>query len=352
MGDGIELSSKLNLDLGVRYDRMMVKGHNNYGVENPNSAAGGVDGDPLTLYDNYYFIKGADIPYNTTLNTFSYSAGINYQLNSSSSVYARFSSGRKSPDMQFYFDNYNTVGLSPEVKAQKITQWEAGYKFKTKTVTGSIIPFYSELGNIPVSSIGQDTNGKSYFTPVVYNTLRTIGVEAESNFFITKHFDVRVGLTLQSAKAVTWQSWVMGQNGKADDQLTNNNGNTAENVPKIISFVIPTYTFNKGYVFAAWKYLGKRAANMSNAFYLPGFSEFNFGAGFNVTKRVGLTANINNLFNTLGIMNWSATTEGSLVDAFSHNSFTPERRKASPNSIYSVLPIQPRAYYLAVTYKF
>jgi len=144
----------------------------------------------------------------------------------------------------------------------------------------------------------------------------------------------------------------MGENGKQDDMLVNNNGNTAENVPTLMFSVVPTYSFKKGYVFIAGKYMGKRAANMSNAFDLPGFFETNFGAGFNVTSKLSLTANINNLFNTFGVMNWSATTENSLIDGFSHASFTPEKRAANPNSIYSVLAIQPRAYFVSVTYRF
>ncbi len=328
VADGIELSPKLNLDLGVRYDRIMVKGSNNIGVENPNSADGGIDGNPLTLYDNYYFVKGTDIPYNTTLNTLSYSAGINYQIDNANAVYARFSSGRKSPDMQFYFDNYNTSVASPEARAQKITQIEVGYKFKGKAITGSVIPFYSNLSNIPVSSIAQDTNGIAYFTPVVFNAIRTIGLESEANISIVKHFDVRATLTVQSAKATTWQSWVTGNNGKDDDILVNNNGNTAENIPTVMSTIMPTYSFNKGYLFAAWKYMGKRAANMANVFSLPGFSEFNVGAGYNLTKKISLSANINNLFNTFGIMNWSPSTQGSIIDGFAHNNFTAGKTRS------------------------
>ena len=254
--------------------------------------------------------------------------------------------------MQFYFNNYNTPGVVPETKAQNVLQIEAGYKFKTAMVTGSIIPFYSKLSNIPVSSIGQDTTNFSYFTPVVFNELNTFGVEAEANIAFTKNFSVRAGLTAQSSKATTWQSWVMGANGKQDDMLVNNNGNTAENVPALMFSVVPTYSFKKGYVFVAGKYMGKREANMSNAFTLPGFLETNFGAGYNITSKLSVSANINNLFNTFGVMNWSATTENSLIDGFSHDSFTPEKRAANPNSIYSVLAIQPRAYFVSVTYRF
>ena len=91
---------------------------------------------------------------------------------------------------------------------------------------------------------------------------------------------------------------------------------------------------------------------MSNAFDLPGFHEFGIGAGYDVTQKLSVSANVNNLFNTFGAMNWSPTTERNLIDAFSHDSFTPERRAANPNSIYSILAIQPRAYFISATYKF
>lgn len=351
LADDIELSSKLNLDLGVRYDRIMVDGRNNIGVKN-SANNGGVDGNPLTLYDNSYFVEGQDVPYKTTLNTFSYSAGLNYTINNSNSVYARYSSGRKSPDMQFYFDNYTTVSASLDARAQKINQVEVGYKFKNKTVSGSIIPFLSELSNIPVSLIAQDENGLAYYTPIVYNAIRTVGLEIESNFTLTKNFDIRTSATLQSAKATKWQSWIAGTNGAADDKLNTYNGNTAENVPNLMFTIVPNYSFEKGYVNLAWKYMGKRAANMSNAFDLPGFHQLNFGAGYNLSKSISVAANINNVLNNFGIMNWSATSENSIIDSFGHESFTPAKRAANPNSKYSVLAVQPRAYFLAVTYKF
>src|SRR5215831_7344446 len=97
IADGIQLSPKVNLDLGARYDLFLVKGSNNIGVVNPGAAAGGggIDGNPATLYDNFYFVKGKDVPYNTNLSTWSYSGGINYQINNSNAIYARFSSGQK-----------------------------------------------------------------------------------------------------------------------------------------------------------------------------------------------------------------------------------------------------------------
>lgn len=351
LADGIQVSDKLNVDLGLRYDQINVKGSNNVGKENPNSAQGGVDGNPLTVYDNYYFVKGADVPYKTSLGMFSYSAGVNYRLSEQHSVYARYSNGQKAPDLQFYFDNYSTTAASPEVKAQRVVQFELGYKVKNARWSGSIIPFYSELSNIPVSSIGQNADGTAYYTPVVYNTLRTLGLEAEANVNISRHFSLNANATVQSAKATIWQSWVMGNNGSSDDALVNNNGNTAENIPALMFNISPTYNFGKGYAMLTYKYMGDRQANMSNAFILPGFGQMNLSVGYDISPKISLTANINNLSNSVGVMNWMATTQYALVDAFSHNSFTPERRKESPNSYFQIVPIQPRAYFLTLRYR-
>lgn len=52
--------------------------------------------------------------------------------------------------------------------------------------------------------------------------------------------------------------------------------------------------------------MGKRAANVSNAFELPVYNQTNLNLGYNLTSKLQLQVNINNLFNQLGVMGWSA----------------------------------------------
>ncbi|MEN9909836.1 MAG: hypothetical protein RLZZ540_2985 [Bacteroidota bacterium] len=352
LADGIQASDKLNIDLGIRFDQFEVNGKNRIGKENPNSAAGGIDGNPLTLYDNYYFVDDFYVPYKTSLSLVSYSAGVNYQMNNNNAVYGRFSRGKKAPDMQFYYDNYSTLSASPEVKAQTVTQLELGYKFKSPKISGSIIPFYSRLSDIPVSSVAQLEDNTSYFTDVVFNTLETFGLEAEVSLKFTDKFNLNANATLQSAKAKKWQSWVIGSNGRADDALVNNNGNKAENSPAVMFNISPNYNFKKGYLSLNYQYMGDREANMANAFTLPGFGQLNFSAGYDLSPKLTLLANINNLTNTFGVMNWMAPSSTTLVDAFSHNSVTPARVASNPNEVFQVVAIQPRAYFLTLKYEF
>ena len=352
IADGIQATDKLNIDLGIRYDYFGVKGANQFGKENPNSDAGGIDKNPLTLYDNFYFIRDRQVSFNTKLNLLSYSGGVNYKINTNNSVYARFSNGQKAPDMQFYFSGFNDQNATPTAKAQQITQFEMGYKTKGSKVSASFIPFYSKLSNVPVGTLAQDTNNVAYYTPTVFNTLRTIGLESDLSYQINKHFTLAGNLTLQNAKALVWQTWIVGNNGKADDKLENSNGNKAENVPKVMFNIMPSFNFKKGYLMLTYKYMGARSANILNAFTLPGFGQTNLAAGYEISSKLSVNANINNLTNVLGIMNWMATTKYALVDAFGHNSFTPQRRKESPDSYFQIIPIQPRAFFVSLNYNF
>jgi iron complex outermembrane recepter protein len=352
LNDGFQPIEKLNIDLGLRIESIGVKGGNQIGVPTPTSTTGGLDGNLTTLFDNSYFVKGTTVSYNSKLNLFSYSGGVNYLLNKGNSIYARFSNSQKAPDYGFYNDNFTNPSASPEVKAQTITQFELGYKFKGKKASGSIIPFYSNLSNIPVTTIAQETDGTAYYTPVVYNEIRTLGLEAEVNINFTKNLSLNANATYQDGIATTWQNWLVGVNGRADDKIADFNGNRAVNIPKLMANISPIFTYNKGFVMLNYKYMGARPANIANVFDLPGFGQLNLSAGYDISKKLSLNANINNLTNVLGIMNWMATSQFALVDGFNHNSFTAERRQTAPNSIFQILPVQPRAYFLTVKYKF
>ncbi len=352
LNDGFQPTEKLNIDLGLRIESIRVKGGNQLGVPTPTAATGGLDGNLTTLHDNRYFVKGTTVNYNSKLSLFSYSGGINYLLNSGNSIYARFSNSQKAPDYGFYNDNFTNPTVSPEVQPQTITQFELGYKFKGKKVSGSVIPFYSNLSNIPVTTFAQNTDGSGYYTPVVYNAIRTLGLETEININFTKNFSLNANATYQDGIATVWQNWLVGVNGKEDDKVADFNGNRAVNIPKLMANITPMFTFSKGFVMLNYKYMGARPANIANVFDLPGFGQLNLSAGYDLTKKLSLTANINNLANSMGVMNWMATSQFALVDSFNHNSFTPERRQTAPNSIFQILPVQPRAYFMTLRYKF
>ena len=114
--------------------------------------------------------------------------------------------------------------------------------------------------------------------------------------------------------------------------------------------VTPTYTNNKLTASLNWQYMGKRWANVGNAFQLPAFHAFDLNASYKVTKHIQANFSVNNIFNTYGIMGWAAP--GGFPASLDTQGFTKAMLEANKNAVYATLPIMPRAYFMTLSYKF
>lgn len=352
-GHNWTVSSALNFDWGVRYEKVAYSGTNQIATSTP-SSTGGTDGNPLTFYDNSSGKITAKYNYdNLSVNTFSFSGGLNYKFADEQAVYGRFSQGSKAPDLDMFVTvntAFGAANLNPI--AQKIQQFEIGYKVKSGNTNLFVTPFYSILSNVPQQVQGQETVDLSstYNTPVLYNKFTTMGVEIEANHSFTKNLSLRAVATFQSSKATEYKTWILGANGKADDKIQDFSGNETDNNASVIIRISPTYTKGNFYSSLDFSYMGKRAANVANTFSLPAFSQSNLNLGYNLNAKWQLQANINNIFNQNGVMGWSAP--GGFPAALDRQGFTKAQLEANPNVVYSTLSLPPRAYFLTATFKF
>jgi outer membrane receptor protein involved in Fe transport len=352
-GHNWQITPALNLDWGVRYETVRVKGYNSPSVANQDTA-GGIDKIPLTLYDNAYATTPKTFYFNKSLNTFSYSAGLNYKINNHFSVYGRFSQGNKAPDLDLYINatsDFLVKTLNPE--AQKVNQFELGIKAKTDNLSLFITPFYSVLSHVPNLQTFQNADQTNYNPAPVYNKYRTYGVEVEVDYGFATHFNVHGVLTLQRSKALDFKTWLANNPGPQDDSLvTAFSGNETDNIARSIINITPSYNLDKFYAQFTWSYMGKRQANVANAFLLPSFSQFNFSTGYDVSKNLRLSFVINNIFNTYGVMSWSRP--GSFNEALDRQGFTKQMYQdaVKNNRPYSTVAIAPRAFFMTAAFKF
>ncbi len=348
-----EINSKLNFDWGIRSETITVNGNNQIS-EATTSTTGGTDGNPLTLYDNHGGKIAATYAYSDKkVSTFSFSGGLNYKYSDDQAVYIRYSNGNKAPDLNMYVTINTAIGLSSlNPIAQKIQQFEAGYKLKKGKTNLFVTPFYSIVSNVPQQTTGQETADitTAYALPILYNKYKTGGVEFEVNHEFTQKFNIRAVATLQDSKAVEFKTWNTGNNGSTDDTIVDYSGNKTDNSANVIFRVTPSYATGKFYSSLDFSYMGKRAANVPNAFELPAYNETNLNFGYNLTSKIQLQANINNLFNQTAIMGWSAP--GGFPAALDRQGFTAEDLAANPNAVYSTLSNPARAYFITATYKF
>tara|TARA_R110000744_G_scaffold221454_1_gene340410 strand:+ start:1057 stop:3942 length:2886 start_codon:yes stop_codon:yes gene_type:complete len=349
------LNDKLTFDWGIRYENVNITGENKrpYLTGSPLST-GGTDGDFFTTYDNNELDSLESFKFDYTIETFSYSGAFNYKFNKDLAVYGRYSQGKKAPDLDFYFTLNTPQNLALyRPKVRNTEQVELGLKAGMGKSNLFVTPFYSVLSGVPVGQIFQDADGSYYFPPRTYAKYQTTGVEIESNIFVNDNFGIRGVATFQKSKLDEYNVWVANSNGPDDDTIISYSGNEADNSPRIMLNIAPTYTNKNFFTSFTWSYMGSRQANAANVFKLPSFSEFNFNAGYDFSKSFQLSLNINNVFNTYGVMTFQRP--GSLSQVLGGNaSFSKEQYDAAvaANTPYSTIAIQPRAYYLTASYRF
>ncbi len=117
----------------------------------------------------------------------------------------------------------------------------------------------------------------------------------------------------------------------------------ADNNPKVIARTTATWTpIDAVALLSTYNYIGRRAANRYNAFYLPGFCTVDLGASVTFAERFKLHFNVNNVLDEVGILSYGRS--GGLLSILDRQGLTPAQVAANQNQLFSVLPIQPRAY--------
>jgi outer membrane receptor protein involved in Fe transport len=355
LGHNWNLTSKLNLDWGVRYEATRIFGSNIPVSRDPRQndpTWGGRDGNPLTLYDNGGGIEGAPLPFDETVNTFSFSGALSYKISKTMAVYARYSNGNKAPELSNYFAaTSDFLVKSINTQAQNIQQVEAALKIQNAKTTLNITPFFSLLDNVPNLQFAfQDSLGNNYNPPTQYAKYRTYGIELEGRYAFTKNFSVNAQATIQNSIAVHYTTWVSSGKAPEYDQLVDYSGNEADNNAKLMFGISPAYNTKKFFAAINYYYMGSRQANIPNAFKLPAYGQVDLSVGYDINAKIHLQANINNLFNKYGVLGWSGP--GGFPAALNRQGFTKEYVEANPNAVFATQGSMPRAYFITASYRF
>jgi iron complex outermembrane recepter protein len=352
LGHNWDVNEKLNIDWGIRAENFRIQSDFTTPKRGTDSKLG-LDGDSLTLYDSRVFTRNPEQKFDKKLpmdSVFSYSLGVNYKISNEFAIYGRFSQGRKTPDLSYFMDIANqqlTSGIS--VEAQNVKMAELGLKFKNDKFSLFATPFYTLASKIPNFQIFQNADATYYAPTRVYQKIRTTGLELEGNASVTKNFSIRAVATFQSSVADSFSVWLANANGPADDKMVSYHGGKNDNIGTMV-MITPTYTAGDFFASINYQYMGKRWANVGNAFQLPAFSSLDLNLGYTIGKHIQLNASINNLMNKYGVMSWAAP--GGFPASLDTQGFTKAALDANPQANYASLSIMPRAYYLTVAYKF
>ncbi len=350
-----EVNERLSVDWGIRSENYSVSGLNDGGQLNPGGnwdpAYGGVDGNPLTMYDNRFQIRNpaATVRYDRNVDSLSWSAATSYVLNDRNSVYLRYTSGEKAPNFDFFLSLTNAFRISNlKARPQTTEQWELGYRFSNSRFDVVVTPFWSRLGDIFSNPQALEADGVTpYFPEPIFNVITSYGVELEGNVRLNSRWSVRSVLTFQESEGTNWKVFVAGGPGRDDDRFNDFSGKPSDNNPDIIANTTLNYRNQRLFSNLSWKHMGERAGNVANVITLPRFDQFDFTVGYDFSKSFTLTLTVNNVTDSTGVMTW----RGWGVNPGDRQNFT-QLPATGENTMLQFVPIPPRAYFLTATYRF
>ncbi|MDO5979519.1 TonB-dependent receptor [Flavivirga spongiicola] len=349
INDRWKVSDAIHLDLGLRYETIKHKGSKDRFA--PFTQDGGLDGNNNTAYDNGILAPtGEKDNFNYNYSYLSFSGGINYKIDDDGALFARFSQGNKAPELNYYFNNFSNVPINKKGEIQKINQAEIGVKYNLKNFSFTSTLFWSQLKDIGIANFEFDSSDNSiFYTPIQFNTSRTIGLEWESVYSPVQNFILRFNGIIQNPKATEWKVYdAAGSVDTSDDSIIDYSGNILPFNPKLMFNLSNEYQKDKISAFIKWQFMGKRDGNVSNGFKLPAYSIFNVGAGYQITKQLSADLLVTNLFNSEGLANFfGANSFGANA-----NGATPDFIAANPDTSFVVFPVLRRRALLKLNYSF
>lgn len=152
------------------------------------------------------------------LSFFNPKAGITYTLNDRSSVYASFGVGHREPNRNDY--TQSTPASRP--RAERLNDWEAGYKMQTQRLAFSANLYYMKYKNELILT-GQINDVGAQNRVNVPNSYRA-GVELEAGTALAKNLRWNVNATFSQNKVKAFTEFLVGYD--TEEQQVNRYTNT------------------------------------------------------------------------------------------------------------------------------
>ncbi|MBT8218521.1 MAG: TonB-dependent receptor [Bacteroidia bacterium] len=345
--DRWKLSSKLRLYLGLKLENISYNGQRY--LPEQLGQSGGWDSRLQTGYDNAVLVRGQPELFKDTYATLNYSAGVNFNVSSGTSLFANYSSGKKAPELDYYFNTFTGVPIKGKGEIQKINQAELGINIIQNSIAGSVSAFYSQLKDFGSTDFAFDPmSGQIFYTPLQNNQVKTWGLEFESRIQVFRNLSFISTGTIQSSKTVDYT--IYDANGSVaidDDEIINYSGNKIPHTPSVMLRVTPEYSLGNLRFNASLSYMGPRYGNAENSFEMAGY--FTLGAHLNYQLgRLIFSLTAKNITNSDGLLNFFGPDEfGS-----SANQATSDYIRNNPDGRFVVFPILPRSVHLGLRYQF
>ncbi|WP_374764285.1 TonB-dependent receptor [Yunchengibacter salinarum] len=327
VSDEWNVTDRLRIDLGARWERMEIDGAventTNFNLSDSNALL--ADGAAPTLADDAVGGgTGSFTPYDQEYDSFSWSVGANYFVNDDLAVYARVSDAFRMPDFdQFFF----APDSRPEI--EDVQQAEVGVKYNSDWLSVFATGFFSKFNDLPITQLTTDGRQLQLFADT-----ETLGIESEIVAKFGHGFEFGFQGTLQNPELKSVAS--------DDVQLASDpSGNRIRRLPSLLMAFKPAYNFEldgvTGRLSGDLRFNDDRWVDVANTVSLPSYWTLDIDLTVDLTNNITLAAHGNNLTNAVGLTEGNPRT--GVVEGVQ-------------GDIFSARPILGRSFIFSAAYKF
>jgi outer membrane cobalamin receptor len=282
------------------------------------SGAGGLDGNPNTLYDNNVEVCNGTFARNTYKKSHpAFTAGANYSFTDRMSAYGRVNTGGHFLD----FDNGirgTTNGNYPPM--QKIRNYEVGFKYQSPLLYADISAYrrvFSGLLYQPTNGLGTPIGD-----PAIYGS-ESVGVNFIGALTPTDALRLQLVANYLDGEYTDYDACVPYTDINGTSQCATIEGQQLQRQPKFRAMLTPSYRFDASWgdvtPYVTYTYVGDHTQDQSGLQQLGSYHSLDFGVtanvgdnwqfnlrGTNMTNELGLTESNSRIFG-------SATTAGGVL---------------------------------------
>ena len=357
---GVSWSPNAHWDFNASVKRSMYNIHSySYTYDTRNSGAssitnGGLDGNPLTVYDNVYTVEtpAKDMNVKRSSQVTDWTASVGYNLSPTQKVYYRYTVGYQ--PAAGVVQRYSTVaalakplGPTASMKGHEIA-WL--FSFFDRRLSGRATWFYSDWGlNDYPTGIDSD-NVTTYLLPSNFNKYFTRGVETTATWKFSNDLSWTSNIAFNSSKNQQIYTWLnVGANGQgaADDVLRIDSGIMARSPRWVLSNTL-SYKYHDFWFNFRHRWMDKRkvATDPADHRWLPAQDNLDVSAQYMGFKDTRISLEMRNALN------------GTYISSTGSPFSLPSGVQASdiytqlPDALYLVKRNAPRSVWLTIRHDF
>lgn len=275
------------------------------------TGAGGLDGDPNTLYDrNVEMCNGTYTRLNYKKSHPTFTAGANYAFTDRMSAYGRVNTGGHFPD----FDNGIRGSNGDFAPVQKIRNYEVGFKYQSDLVYADISAYKRKFSGL----LYQPTNGLG--TPIGSSLI--YGSDSWGVNFIgwvepVENLRLQLVANYLDGEYTDYDACVPYTDINAQPACARIEGQQLQRQPKLRYMFTPSYRFVLGWgditPYATYTHVGDHTQDQSGLQQLGSYYSVDFGVTANVGYNWQFNLRGTNVTNELGLTESNSRIFGSAV---------------------------------------